>query len=393
MSSPCPTDDALHAWLSGQSRQALPELARHVASCRGCQARLSSIDVQDSTGAMGYLVPAHDDQPHLDEDALIALVDGHVPSPAIAAHLSVCSPCVAALDDLRAFAAAGASPRASMPARALRSPRRSWWLAGGAAAAAVLLVALFRADDAIPPSPASAAVSAGRDAAPVDAPFVRTPATVVVTLRDVDGDVSLLDDGRVEGAVPAAMAPRVAGALQTGRLPAPAVLVALRPEAPVLLGDVPPRTKFAARSPVGTAVRRSRPVFRWEGDGRRGYRVRVFDEQFTLLAESPVIRGLSWTPSAPLPTGAVLTWQVASDDAPDQVAPGPTDPEARFRVLTSREERRLEQALGEAGGSIVAQLVVLAEAGVIEDARPRLDALARLNRSSPLVSRWRASLR
>lgn len=134
--------------------------------------------------------------------------------------------------------------------------------------------------------------------------------------------------------------------------------------------------ELTLRAPLATAVRDGSPTFRWSplaGAGR--YRVMVFDRQYQLVAESGWISQNEWVPARPLPAGAVYVWQVKTRQGSEERSfPGPGSPQALFRVLTAERASAVERARRESGGSHLGHGLVLARAGLLDDAERELSA-------------------
>lgn len=147
-------------------------------------------------------------------------------------------------------------------------------------------------------------------------------------------------------------------------------------------------TGFNVIAPVATFVRSERPIFRWTPHPKaRGYEVAVFSG----LVKIASVR-VSGAAEAPLPVslerGRTYLWQVAAlTPAGRLVAPKPPEAEARFRVLGAEAAAALDKALGAAGDSDLAAGVLLARAGVRDEAETHLARLAAENPDSPEARR------
>jgi len=247
------------------------------------------------------------------------------------------------------------------------------------AAAAALALAVF-GWRALSPAPDTVHVasSTAQPSPPEAAPRV--------TLEDGAGQVLLAHDGTLRG-LPK-LAPEfeaaVAGALREGQLSLPAELGHLRGRAGVLMGAGGAESRFAPEAPVGTQVSDLRPRFNWNPHPQaRAYVVTVLDAQLDPVAESPELRGTSWTPDRPLRHGREYIWQVAALTPGGRVTtPAPPLPEARFRVLSEREAAVLKERLAAGNGSHLAATVAYAEAGLVAEARKELAALRAQNPES-----------
>jgi hypothetical protein len=182
-------------------------------------------------------------------------------------------------------------------------------------------------------------------------------------------------------------------AMVTGTLERPPIIGRLSAASAMLLGAAPPTNPFDLISPAGTVVVSDRPVFRWS-PWKQGamYQVSVFDENLEKIAESPLVSSAEWQPVDQLPRGRVLLWQVTASAGGETVhAPVPPAPEARFQVLGSEESAQLEVARRAHPANHLLLAVLLAKAGVVEEAQRELDFLA--NSNPNLAARLVASLK
>ena len=91
-------------------------------------------------------------------------------------------------------------------------------------------------------------------------------------------------------------------------------------------------------------------------------------------------------PATPLAPGAVLAWQVtATKNGVEITTPSAPDPQARFTVLDRAEADAVARAKASYAGSHLALGVLLARAGLLDEARTELQALAGANPDSALA--------
>jgi hypothetical protein len=275
--------------------------------------------------------------------------------------------------------------RAHLAGPPRRRARPMWVVGGGLAAAAVLMLAV-RTWREPPPPPGPEA----RGPAPTLTP---APAEAGLGLRDGARVVRLTPDGTLQGLddVDERLRRAVAEALGAGRLP---LAASARPPATGALMGPDTDARFQLRSPVGTVVRDGRPTFRWtRRPGARAYLVTVSDDRLTVVARSGELDATEWRPGAGLAPGHRYRWQVAASTADGrEVVPRPDQPESWFRVLSRDESLALERDLALARGSHLASAVVLAKAGLVDEADGALRALAGDNPGQVVVEQLRASL-
>jgi hypothetical protein len=204
---------------------------------------------------------------------------------------------------------------------------------------------------------------------------------------DAGRDVGLGEDGHLTGipSLSASLRDVVGAALRRGSVDPPQGMTALRPPSTTFMGGSARPAALAVVSPVGIMVRSDSPLLRWTRlAGAKEYTVSILDQDLVQVAGSPPLHENEWRPPAPLPRDQIYTWQVAARSAGGRVlAPQPPSPEARFRVLSAAEAAALDDAIRSANGSRLATGVLLARAGVLDEAEAEFVALAADNPRSP----------
>lgn len=161
-------------------------------------------------------------------------------------------------------------------------------------------------------------------------------------------------------------------AITSGRIALPESLASLRPGQGTLLGDAPPPAIFRVQTPAGTAVLETRPFFSWESAPAETYTVSVFDQNFSEVARGRVT-DTSWRPDVDLARNATYSWQVtAHRGSQDITEPKPPRPEARFRVVDATTVDEVDELKRRLANQPLALGVLLAERGLIVDARTAL---------------------
>jgi hypothetical protein len=262
--------------------------------------------------------------------------------------------------------------RAAMQARSLRRARTIW---SAALAASLLVVVLWRAQPA------------GEPTGGLPSDQIKPGAPVVAVVMDTGRQVGLAEDGHLSGipGLSASLRDVVGGALRRGSVDPPQGMTILRPPSTTFMGGSAPPPALAVVSPVGVMVRSDRPLLRWTRlEGAKDYTVSILDQDLVQVTESAPLHETEWQPPAPLPRDQIYTWQVAARSAGGRVvAPQPPSPEARFRVLSAAEAAALDNAIRTASGSRLATGVLLARAGVLDEAEAEFVALAADNPRSP----------
>ena len=171
--------------------------------------------------------------------------------------------------------------------------------------------------------------------------------------------------------VSSAEAERVRLATTTGRIELPAKIAALRAVDGTLLGAAGPAT-FRLQTPVGSAVLTTRPLFTWDDVPAESYTIAVFDQNFSEIARGRS-ESTSWRPDVDLPRGGTYSWQVTAHRGTENVTePKPPRPEARFTIVDEATAARIAELQTRLANEPLTLGVVLAEEGLIVDARIQL---------------------
>lgn len=196
--------------------------------------------------------------------------------------------------------------------------------------------------------------------------------------------------------VPSALTPderaRVERVIAAGRITLPDPVAALlQPQGRTSARGAGPL--FSPISPVGTAVRASRPQFTWSDAGADAYTVAVFDESLNEIARSSRVGGTSWTAGSDLPRGGTYRWQVtAHRGARNEVEPRPPRPDAKFFVLDAAAVASIEAAESRLTREPLALGILLAEAGLISEARVDLNRAVKVPGTAAAARRVLESL-
>jgi hypothetical protein len=235
---------------------------------------------------------------------------------------------------------------------------------------------------------------------PVKGPNAGVPqvaANAAAAVRDAGGLISIDAAGTVTGLTSDAATPQmtrlVADALMKGAVPraAGAATAGLGGRELTLMGGgsrQPSTTRLTPLSPIATVVRTAQPVFRWSAHpGARNYVVTIYGPDFDRVMASPVVTGTSWTATSELKPGVTYQWQVTADTPDGAVrAPAPPAPDARFRVIDPAAGKTLDRDLARAGASQLVKGLLLAQAGVLDEAEEAFEALRAANPDSKRVA-------
>lgn len=396
----------------------------HLAICEACRARAATMaraETQVASLASGYRAVAAADQYHLDYEELAVYVDGgleEVGTEIIRSHLAICPECAREERDLRDFKSVGAPnlKRQYAPAVAapVRTPRWRWeeilqaykaWLLAWrmAAAAALLLVAgaavwlswQAQRNDVGKVEPPKTRTDG--DGAPSPAPPASPDAEALIALNDGAGKVSLTRQGQLIGLewLPSSAQTAIKTALAQQKAAPEAALSELGGNDGALMSGQPAHGEFDVLEPRGKVVEDARPNFRWRGlAGATSYTVKVFDQNFNLVAQSPALAAGAWRPAKPLARGAIYSWQVtALKDGKEIKAPRPPAPQAEFKVLDAGASAELREARRQEPVSHLALGVLYARAGLLDGAERELSALLQANPQSDVARKLLAGVR
>jgi hypothetical protein len=154
----------------------------------------------------------------------------------------------------------------------------------------------------------------------------------------------------------------------------------------LLLRGASTTSELAVLEPLATAVVSERPTFRWTAPSDAVVSVQVFDENFNPIVRSAPVHAQEWIPEQALPRGKTLIWQIVVEDGSGRrLAPAPPLPDARFRVVSDDDARRLSSLVRRTSKPTLRLASAYVEAGALDDARRelmRLQAAGRMTDAS-----------
>jgi len=322
----------------------------HLAECEACRTAAAS---PESISALRAKVSDVLRGAHATYADLEAAVDGKLTAEQridLDHHLSLCAACASELEDLRGF-------RREMLPR--RMPAALW-----RAAAAAIIMALVGAVVAFwPAHPAGVPQeNATKNPAPVRVEGVdRTARELTATAPP---DLPIQPQLRA-----------VFDHLQSGEIPAAALLAALNPPAgQQRKGDVA-ADPVELLGPVGIVIAEPRPLFRWKAAGGGPFRVEVYDEDFVLVSASGEVDGEEWRAGHALPRGKILSWQLVGGAPERQVHPASPAPAARFYVIPEPAQSEIDAARH--AGRTLDVAILYAREGMSAEAAETFEALAK----------------
>lgn len=179
---------------------------------------------------------------------------------------------------------------------------------------------------------------------------------------------------------------RVTAAMTSSRIVLPAAIAALRASDGTLLGASQP-AMFRLQTPVGSAVLSTRPTFTWDDAPAEAYTVAVFDQNFSEIARGRTDR-TSWRPDVDLPRGGTYSWQVTAHRGTEDVTePKPPRSEARFTIVDAATAARITEMQTRLANEPLTLGILLAENGLIVDARMQLAKSAAENPETAEIAR------
>lgn len=302
-------------------------LARHLATCRQCEALAEPHDLERNAAIVRAQVEGFE-HPDL-ETALFAYVDGTLDErdrSNVGEHLLTCSRCREDVEDAR-----GVSRRTS------RTPSRAWLIALAALLATAFIGALLlqprHAETAQPQPTASRTTIEPKPRRRVDE---------------------------------AAMVRRT---LVEAPLVMPPILRSIRRGDEVLRGSGSDRERL---SPAGVVVEARRPELTWSAPEGATSFVAIYDGEREIVRSRPMQR-TSWTPPADLERGVTYTWEVQiQTSGGTQIVPAPPAPAARFHVLDARVATDLDAARRQRANDPLLLGILYARAGLEARARAEL---------------------
>src|ERR1051326_1673368 len=435
--------------ISALSQAELNSISDHLTTCEAChqlfvealRAEKGSAPLSFTTEPEGLL--KHE---HIEYEQLVGLADDNLDATdkeIIDTHVSTCKTCHERITSFLAFKDQLEPELTVRYGPASREPQRKkavwakWWegLAWKPAyAVAIVLVVIglvivlvvlqrrsarFEAKRTTP-SPINVVASptpsldnqAARNTSPTPAPVSspRVPSlqpTPVLTVKNRQpikienaGAVAVLSDegravtvdkaGNVSGLEQVSQDTRreVAEAVTTQALKTPDTVTELA-GVPMTLRGPDEGRKFKLRSPARTVILSDRPFFEWDAlPGATSYQVSVGDLNGHLVARSEQLSSdrTAWTPPSPLKRGEIYAWDVvAIVDGKKVFAPGISESQMKFKVLSEQSVRELEQL--EKANSHLGLGIFYAREGMLAEAERELQILVRENPKSAVLKK------
>jgi len=209
---------------------------------------------------------------------------------------------------------------------------------------------------------------------------------IVVKIKDGQRNIEVGPGGQVSGIerLPQSLSALASSALLSRR---PVTLPQLRlsSQGPALMGPSTDES-FALIGPLGSAVTTDRPEFKWQPlAGAVSYHITLRDSR-TGQEESGETGESRWAPPDPLVCGRLYYWQVKTEKGGREVvSPLPSQPPARFWVLSPRDVEKLERIKRRHSDSHLVLGVVYAKMGLIDDAIAEFRILSGENPGSEAI--------
>jgi hypothetical protein len=407
-------------------RLAPDELLRaddHLAACVECRQRIETA-LSRGAGEMALYAQLSAEADALwrpTSEQLADYVDGLLTGDerhVVKDHLVACARCAMLVDDLRVFRNEIAQElgREYLPKKGAAAPA-SWldriraaapepffnippWVYAAATVLLLMVVVgwIARRAALTQPPPQTAITSPTPALSPSISSTSPTPeiAPALVSLNDGGSSLTLDARGRLSGVDqwPPEYRRMAEDALSNQRAPKSPLLAGLsRPEGPLMGGDDEGR-RFAVIEPSGKVLLTDRPAFQWTRlSDADGYVVEVYDAQFKLVSSSSTLTDLNWT--APrLRRGQVYSWQVkAIKGGQALIAPQPTAPQAKFRILDQATAAEIARARRDYASSHLLLGLMYARAGLLAEAEQEFRGLQKANPEVTIVRRLLANVR
>jgi Putative zinc-finger len=389
-------------------------IEKHLESCQECRNRLAELENKNNRLAtlQAYFQP--DESDHLLFEQINAYIDGNLDATdreIIESHLSLCSQCREDVADLRKTSQELVSPQIHKPSFGnqvlflWRSPQysaafKTVSLAAIAAFVALIAGLVFRQ----PKNDYQAKLNQIQQQNQQLQEKVRdleiknknlqqkSPETnskpLLLSLLDGKSRIEMDQSGNVygTGSYPDAYRNRIQQVLANGNLPNPQWLDDLGTSTAVR-GETQGQNEFEVISPVGVVVESDHPTFQWNAHkDARQYQVKVYDNKFQLVAESPELKTTTWSAANPLERGKFYSWKVDAHTANGTVtAPLVPAPEAKFKVLEEKKLKEIEELRVQSPDSHLLLAIAYKDAGLVQEASKELKALEKANPDSLFV--------
>jgi putative zinc finger protein len=377
----------------------------HLAECLECRRLVESALVNDAIGLYTILAEGVTVAPHLNFDQSASHVDGLSTGEErrmIEDHLASCARCATLTADLRDFrneiaphldreylpqgTAPATEPRAGLWDRVVAAASKPFlnipsWIYAATALSLLTVVWWMATSMHTPPQIAHTT--------PTPSPSINfaspTPeiATALIRLNDGGSSLALDTRGRLTGVDqwPSEYRRMAEDALSNQRAPRSPLLAGMsRPGSSLMGGDNEGR-RFAIIEPAGIVLLTDRPTFKWTRlDGAEGYVVEVYDARFEMVSSSPTLTDVSWT-TPRLARGQFYSWQVKAIRGGQDffIAPRPTAPQAKFRILDRAAAAEISRARREYASSHLLLGLLYARAGLLAEAEQEFRALQKAN--------------
>ena len=377
----------------------------HLASCAQCMHMAQQAPGVD---AIRSVLESEGSNRHVLFDTMAQYVDhgiGDAEREIVEVHLSVCSECYEAVEELRQMRRVLVESSDSK-AGSVNEPERksfsllSWWkIAVPVAAVIVLGLFLWTLISFREPAADRSNIAATNNANSIavqlptpqsDPGIVNSntePDPAVASLNDAGGRIEINSDGRISGISSEQFTKKLRAALTNQTLEISADARRVKSSAGTLMGPSAAAAPFRLIGPVGRVVEMERPPFRWRPvQNADTYKVGVYDENFRLVIESPAVNAANWTPNVALPRGRILQWQVtAIVDGKEIVSPSRPAAEAKFKIVDAAAAAEIQHARRTAGNSHLLMGIVYANAGMVAEAEREFRALLQRNPNSEIA--------
>jgi len=221
-------------------------------------------------------------------------------------------------------------------------------------------------------------------------PQLPRPTTeIILSLIDGNGEVTLDRQGNLTGleAMGGPVREAVRQALSAKGLKKPEALKELSAPRIMLLGQASDSAPFALLAPIGVVSLSDRPAFSWQPlSGATNYTVSVFDSNFNRVLRSEPQAATNWSAPATLKRGRIYFWEVmAVKDGQEITSPIAPAPRAQFKIVDGETAREINQVREAHPDSHLTLGILLARAGLLDDAEREFQLLVNANPRSEIA--------
>ena len=190
----------------------------------------------------------------------------------------------------------------------------------------------------------------------------------------------------------------IEAALQTRKVAVNPLPQKLESKPHARMGPSTEQSGFALVQPVNKIIATTKPVFRWKTlPGAESYQLKLFDENYNLIAESGSIETNSWAlpREKRLTRGGIYIWKVVATRDAAQISSNTAADwsEAKFKVVERAKAQEINEAKKRHGEFHLLFGILYARAGMRDEAEREFVLLLKANPRSKVVQEMLDSVR